>query len=329
MRNPRITYLWGFAMLELTRLEERDTPAVSTYGGLVNLGNGGGGFAPWAGYSGGLNVALAGDANGDGFEDVLIAATEGGGPRVSLIDGRTHAALDNFFAFESTFRGGCFVAFDGTENAAYVGAGPGGGPVGVKYQISGGKLVEVSRQFYGDPNGRTGVRFDANSESGKPLEYTVGSGRYAIYLQLEYLRGFQAKPVVDAVYSLFAGVKDLIRVTTVKPNQFPGTYLTVWTQEDFGYTGFGNAEGFASRNINNQPASGYDPAIVHVSKTVPYSRLASVAAHEAGHWFGLPHSEKTGNIMLPTGGVGNTFNDPIQVQTMAANLRAFDARRPY
>jgi hypothetical protein len=68
------------------------------------------------GYSGGLRVAL-GDVNGDGFLDIVVAAAQGGGPRVTVFDGKgafvpqtTPPVLANFFAYEDTLRDGAFIA---------------------------------------------------------------------------------------------------------------------------------------------------------------------------------------------------------------------------
>jgi hypothetical protein len=68
------------------------------------------------GYRGGLRVTL-GDVNGDGFLDIVVAAAQGGGPRVTVFDGKgafvpqtTPPVLVNFFAYEDTLRDGAFVA---------------------------------------------------------------------------------------------------------------------------------------------------------------------------------------------------------------------------
>lgn len=77
------------------------------------------GFDP--GFQGGVRVAL-GDVNADGVQDVVVAAGPGGGPQVMVIDGGklsvkkangqidTPAILSSFFAVESAFAGGLFVA---------------------------------------------------------------------------------------------------------------------------------------------------------------------------------------------------------------------------
>ena len=82
-------------------------------------------------YTGGVNVAT-GDLNGDGVEDIVTGALQGGGPRVVVFDGATGTVLRSFFAFEAFERGGVFVAVgdaDGDgDNDIITGAGVGGGP---------------------------------------------------------------------------------------------------------------------------------------------------------------------------------------------------------
>lgn len=86
---------------------------------------------PYPGFAGGISVAL-GDVNGDGTLDVATAAGQGGGPRVTLFDGRNGAILRDFFPYEESFRGGVFVALgdvngDGADDVI-TGTGVGGGP---------------------------------------------------------------------------------------------------------------------------------------------------------------------------------------------------------
>ena len=86
-------------------------------------------------FTGGVRVALA-DLNGDGVPDVITGAGPGGGPHVKVFDGVTGqqltGAIGSFFAFDSSFTGGVFVAAgdvngDGIADII-VGAGAGGGP---------------------------------------------------------------------------------------------------------------------------------------------------------------------------------------------------------
>jgi hypothetical protein len=94
-------------------------------------------------FRGGARVA-AGDVNGDGASDVVVAAGFGGGPRVAVYDGadllrgtaRPRRLVNDFFAFPGedavNLRNGAWVGAgdldgDGRADLAF-GGGPGGGP---------------------------------------------------------------------------------------------------------------------------------------------------------------------------------------------------------
>ena len=87
-------------------------------------------------FKGGVTVAT-GDINGDGTDDVIVGSGLGGGPRIRVFDGTTLGTatptiLSDFFAYESTFRGGVTVAVGDTDGDGFgdvvVGSGNGGGP---------------------------------------------------------------------------------------------------------------------------------------------------------------------------------------------------------
>ena len=84
-----------------------------------------------AGFTGGVRVATA-DFDGDGTDDIVVAAGPGGGPHVRVVSGATGAELASFFAFDPSFRGGVFVAAadltGGGTPSIVVAAGAGGGP---------------------------------------------------------------------------------------------------------------------------------------------------------------------------------------------------------
>jgi len=105
-------------------------------------------YAFAASFTGGVNVA-AGDVNGDGRADLVVAAGPGGGPHVKVFDGLSGAEIASFYAYNAAFSGGVSVAvgdLDGDGRAEIVtGAGAGGGPH-VK-AFDGITLTEV-RSFY-------------------------------------------------------------------------------------------------------------------------------------------------------------------------------------
>ena len=97
-------------------------------------------FAYDQNFRGGVRVAM-GDINGDGFSDLVTATGVGGGPHIKIWDLRTGTPMQvaSFFAFESNFTGGLYIAcgnLNGDVNPntglvyddIIVGAGPGGGP---------------------------------------------------------------------------------------------------------------------------------------------------------------------------------------------------------
>ena len=62
-----------------------------------------------AAFRGGVRVA-AGDVNGDGTADRIVAAGAGGGPRVRVFSGADDSPLADFLAFDANFSGGLTVA---------------------------------------------------------------------------------------------------------------------------------------------------------------------------------------------------------------------------
>jgi subtilisin-like proprotein convertase family protein len=90
-------------------------------------------------FRGGVRATLT-DINGDGTNDLIVAAGFGGGPRVAIFDGKSVLTgsqtparmVADFFAFEPELRNGAYVSGgdvdgDGFGDLAF-GAGPGGGP---------------------------------------------------------------------------------------------------------------------------------------------------------------------------------------------------------
>jgi len=134
-------------------------------------------------FRGGARIA-AGDINGDGFADLVVAAGFTGGPRVAIYDGKTVLSgspvrlVGDFYAFEPNLNNGSYVAVgdfdgDGFADVAF-GAGPGGGP---RVRVASGKtLVQqggpaalaapLANFFAGDANTSGGVRVTAADVDG-------------------------------------------------------------------------------------------------------------------------------------------------------------------
>lgn len=114
-------------------------------------------FAYAPDFTGGVRVAT-GDVNGDGTDDIIVAAGVGGGPHVRVIDGVTQNELASFFAYESAVRNGAHVAaadLDGDGRAEVItGAGLGGGPAVAVFTGTG---TERFRFFAYENTARGGV----------------------------------------------------------------------------------------------------------------------------------------------------------------------------
>lgn len=143
---------------------------------LVNVFDAGGNLirsflAYPAGFRGGVHVATA-DVNSDLVPDIITGAGPGGGPLVRVWDGATFTVIREFYAYDSNFTGGVFVAAANTipegipglqpQHADIItGAGPGGGPHVKVFNGADGSLF--SSFFAYDPNFHGGVNVAATS----------------------------------------------------------------------------------------------------------------------------------------------------------------------
>jgi autotransporter-associated beta strand protein len=115
--------------LVITGTNEGGGPQVNVYNLLTQETTNFFAFAP--SFKGGVRVA-SGDVNGDGINDVVVAAGPGGGPQVNVYDGTSLQLVHSFYAYNAAFNDGIFVAVGDVNGDGYAdiitGAGQGGGP---------------------------------------------------------------------------------------------------------------------------------------------------------------------------------------------------------
>ncbi|MBX9628630.1 MAG: DUF4394 domain-containing protein [Gemmataceae bacterium] len=173
------------------------------------------------GYTGSLAAAV-GDVTGDGTDDIVVGAGPGGAPRITVYDGATLGAsaptvLANFFAYESTFRGGVYVAV-GDVNAdgqadVIAGTGNGGGP---RVQVFGGQGLTGTNQtvlanfFTVESTFRGGVTVGTGEYTGDAnADVLAGTGvgggaRVQIFSGATVLAGGTSTPAPAANYLAYA-----------------------------------------------------------------------------------------------------------------------------
>ncbi|MFO0807861.1 MAG: SdrD B-like domain-containing protein [Gemmataceae bacterium] len=118
-----------------------------------------------ASFTGGVRVA-SNDVTGDGVADIITAAGVGGGPHVKVFDGVTGQLVRQFFAYDSSFTGGVYLAAADVngDGVAEIITGAGEGGAGhVKVFNTVGQFAEF---FAYDLSFRGGVRVAAADFTG-------------------------------------------------------------------------------------------------------------------------------------------------------------------
>ena len=121
----------------------------------------------------------AGDVNGDGKADIIVAPDSGAPPIVRVFDGNTSNAIRTFFAYSPFFLGGVHVAagdVNGDGRADIItGAAPGGGP---HVKIFDGTNLNLLQSFFAyDPAFLGGVFVGAGDVNGDGrVDIITGAG---------------------------------------------------------------------------------------------------------------------------------------------------------
>ncbi|MEI7852463.1 MAG: hypothetical protein WCJ06_02030 [Planctomycetota bacterium] len=168
-------------------------------------------FAFEPNFMGGVYVA-SGDINGDGFDDIIIGAGAGGGPRVKVIRGGSGYSMNSaiplmdIFAFDPSFTGGVRVAAGNRDNVGgeevITAAGYGGGP-NIRSFSSVGQVIDNFFAF--NTNINTGIFVGAGYVDSDGIADIIAGTGFGTQTQVAAFFSNGAKPVAVPFTSGFMG----------------------------------------------------------------------------------------------------------------------------
>jgi cyclophilin family peptidyl-prolyl cis-trans isomerase len=202
------------AVADVTGDGQEDIVAVAGHGGsaIVQVVDGGSGNIVFtrmmfeSTFRGGLTVDAA-DVAGKGYAQIIVGAGRTGGPRVTVWDVKTNSQVFNYFAYDSSLRGGVTVdAADIRGNGFFLivtGAGQGAGPIvsfwdGFKAATStdGQVPFKHGQLMGGSPSNRNGILVGATPARANLTRAVLTAAQTAT----DFSQGNQYDPFVLGVF---------------------------------------------------------------------------------------------------------------------------------